>query len=331
MRSIDQSVRGRGVLTLLGALAALAALWACSNVPEVREEFAAYQPAPLREAEVLPGPAELEVDRVRVAVSTFELPWGFDRGLVQGANVPLLMASALERSLQRTGASVVDRRATEQLFDELRRGEAIGGVDLSRFAQTVDYALLAQIESLDVQVDYRRADDEKDPDTCHFSTRLQASVRAYAMDPFELVQTFSFRDSDSETVNMETPAACHSYNAVIKGLVTEVAGDTVRAGDAPLQNLFAPEAFVIERRVGEQGEIYKVSTGTEAGFAPGNEVAVFRRAVGENPLTGREQIEEAQIARGRVSDAIGGNYAWIVLRGDESAQLRLGDLVRVMY
>jgi len=100
---------------------------------------------------------------------------------------------------------------------------------------------------------------------------------------------------------------------------------------ASLANVFVPKAYVIGRRTGPKGNVYRISAGTAQGVIPDMDVTIATEKVVTDPITQRQSVDVIPVVRGSIlKKYVEADHAWVEVDDAKKGQdIRLGD--RVMF
>lgn len=320
-------------LLVMGCVSSLAFLGGCASYKI--ENFDAYSQSTLLEADVMPTMEELKNKKTKIVVFNAD---DSNIKLAKNAGTGFTIATALEKHLNETGAEIVDRNIAKKLKSEIQLAE-VKGKSTYEGPSVADYAITGNVSAANVGSKfYERSQwtDKKGkvyvtPATCKYTAQVTANLKVYKLPGLGFSKSVSIDDSVSvseETRNSNCP---YSINAQ-ESLVRQAAAAAVKDARTEFQNYFAPKAYVIERRISEDSNIFKLSRGTDAGFKTGASVKFYSLEVNRNPLTQEVSAEESTVVEGNVSDKVGKKHAWVIVDETEKAgKIRLGDYVKVTY
>lgn len=297
-------------------------------------------------ADVMPTERELDGSRHRVVI--FPTNQNLS-ALAREADISAALLAELEQYISPTGANIMIANRLEtgvtepspaaRLEQEIQRFDTTGASIQSDLV-TADFALTSVLTDAKVAASFYPAQNWTDkkgqifkvPAKCTYHASIAGNIRIYNTQP-RLGLLNSIALDHALTSTEETRAsACPLPDERKHELLSLATRQAVKNIRVQVQNPFAPKAFIIEGKQDGNDLIFKLSGGAENGFNEGDEVTIFTRQLMQNPLTGKESIEEIELTKGRITSALGSNYAWITVDNRSGAgRVRLGDLARVRY
>ncbi len=320
-------------LLALGCIGSLSFLTGCASYKI--ENFDAYSPSTMLEADVMPSMEELKNKKTKIVVFTAD---DSNIDLAKSAKAGFSISTSLEKHLSETGAEIVDRNIAKKLKSEIKLAE-VKGKSTYEGPSIADYAITGNVSAANIGSKFYERSQYTDkkgkvyvtPARCKYTAQVTANLKVYKLPGLAFSKSVSIDDTVSvseETRNSNCP---YSLNAQ-QSLVRQAAAAAVKDSRTEFQNYFAPKAYVIERRINEDKNIFKLSRGTDAGFKTGSSVKFYNLEVNRNPLTQEVNAEESSVVEGSVSDKVGKKHAWVIVDEVEKAgKIRLGDYVKVTY
>jgi len=298
-------------------------------------KLAEYNPAQLKEADIMPSKAELAGKPMKVVVLGAK---DAHIKMAKSAEVGLTVANAIEAQLGKTGVELVDRSIAGKLGDEIALAEMKGSRGY-KGPEVSDFVITGNITKANTATDFTEARSGRDSKgnyyqiaaTCSFSATVAGNVKIYQVPSLQLVKTIDVESTRSNTRETRT-SYCDFPAAEQESLLREAAVSSVEKSRDVLQNYFAPHGYVLERRDSKSKSVFKVTLGSRQGAAPKGDVVFVQKTASNNPLTGEKSVEEYEVATGVVSDQLGPQFAWIVVDDKEAAdKIRLGDTVKLAF
>lgn len=317
------------------ALACLSSMVLISGCSTTIENPNTYTKVSLRSADIMPTKEELKSGSAKIVIFTPD-----DSGikLAGSAKAGHSIATALEKYIAVTGAEIVDRNIAQQLKSEIQLAEMKGKSEYQG-PNVADYAVTGTVAGANVGSNFNEARQWKDSDgywhetpaTCTYRAQVKANMTIYKLPALSFSKTITVEGSVSTTEDARSSYCRYSQNAQ-ESLVRQAATKAVKNARTGFQNYFAPKAFVLEHRKNDDLSIFKISKGSTFGFVPESEISFYCLEKSENPISGEESVEESFVTKGTVSNRVGKNHAWIVIKDEEKAeQIKLGDYVKVKY
>jgi hypothetical protein len=317
---------GGQIITMCVLLFASTLLTGCATTVDLSK----FHDADLKEAEIMPGKDQLNQQRIKIVV--FEADEG---RLPHAVNAHLgeSLAKAVEKELMAVGAEVVDRNLASKLKDELRLTESVGAGSYAG-PQVAQYAIRGKVNSAEYNATYIEASTWKDdkgethinPARYDHKATVGGSISLYELPSLRLVDAINVAGSTSASDPL-MKANWATGSSLLRS-ATSAAID----GQYELKNFFAPRGYVVERRVDGKKSIFKILMGKGQGVHQEDKVVIYSLRKKTNALTGAEQTDERPVIKAKVSDQIENGACWIVPDDqDASAQVKLGDFVKVKY
>jgi hypothetical protein len=313
-------------------------LTGCSLRPKILKELHTYQVVPLQQAEYMPDKSQLARagKKTRVAVrSSFNDQLKNKKLAAEQETLLTQMAvKSAEGYISETGAEIIN---------------------LSKQNRSADYMTELLINSITYKSDY-----DSSSKSCNYDTTSSGSLKIYKMPETRIIKSLELNGSSRFSQSMgevEGEPNLKFGNLLKNALVDAITScppithnfylsqnavaDSLSKAKKELKDFFAPQGYVLEKKykkeknifqIYEENTIFKISLGKAHHLENGDHVIFFTKHKDLNTLTNETRVEERQIARGKVTDVIGDNYAWVLV-GDvnEGKKVRKGDIARVTY
>lgn len=316
---------------LLSALCATAFISGCATKIDNPNTFAKVS---LPATDVMPTKAELANGNAKIVVFPVD-----DSGikLAKSANAGHTLSTTVEKYVGVTGAELVDRGIAKQLQKEIQLAEMKGRGEYAG-PNVADYAITGKVASANIGssfTEYKRWKDKKGkwherPASCTYRAKVTATMSIYKMPSLQFAKAITVEGSVSASEDTRNSRCPYSLNAQ-QSLVRQASESAVKKARIGFQNYFAPKAYVLERRVKEGQNIFKISKGSPSGFTPDSEISFYQAEIANNPLTGETSMEESVVTKGTISDRVGNEHAWVVVDEETANLIKLGDYVKVKY
>ena len=316
---------------MLPAICGAALLSGCATTIEHPNTFAKVS---LKPTTVMPTKAELGSKNSRVVIFAAD---DSAINLAKSASAGHTLSSELTKHISVTGAEIVDRNIAKQLQKEIALAELKGNNDY-KGPNVADYAISGKLSTATVGKSFSERRTWKDkkgkwhtiPAKCTYRAKVSATMSIYNLPSLQFSKAINLEGSVSASEETRN-SRCPYPRTAQESLVRDAASSAVKKARIGFQNYFAPKAYVLERRVKEDKNIFKISKGKAYGFTPDSEISFYQAEIANNPLTGEASVEEAVIAKGTISDRVGDKHAWIVVDEETANLIKLGDYVKVKY
>lgn len=95
---------------------------------------------------------------------------------------------------------------------------------------------------------------------------------------------------------------------------------------AEVADLFAPKGYVIGRRSGADGMLFRISVGANQGVTKGMKVTIATEQAVEDPIAGKHTVDLVDVVEAEVTNLIEGSHAWVKPRDRQKAEkVAIGD------
>ncbi len=306
-----------------------------SGCASTKINMAEYRYIPLQKAAVLPSPDEVAGKPLKVVIFN---PESGDIPLANTSRAAHTISSTLEKYMSKAGAEIIDRNLAVKLKKEIQLAEIQGTSDYTG-PKISDYSVSGTISSANVGSSFSEARQWQDKKgkwhtvaaSCSFSAEISANMKIYKLPSLTYVKSINIRGTSSnshETRNSNCPIPSNQQNSMIR----RAAESAVKSNRIAFQTFFAPKAYVLERRTGQKGDIFKLTQGSKLGFNTGSSVTIYNSQKSTNPLSGEVTNEDYPVTEGLISDNVGTKHAWVIVDDKNQADnIKLGDFVKVKF
>lgn len=242
-------------------------------------------------------------------------------------------------------AELIDRSLAKKLKSEIMLAEvkgsgSWGGPNVADYAVMSDITLAKASSKFSEGYYYKNKKGENiyvSP-SCSYSAKIEGNMKVYKLPSLTLVKgmKISGRKSESEDVRKgywySRQSRCDNSDTRTSGLLQHAASNAIDRERTELQNNFSAKGYITERRSGEDGDIFKITLGSDSGADKGLDVRIQREETVVNPLTKKEESEIIPLGSGEITDQVESHYAWIFVKDKDTAnKLMLGDTVIIIF
>lgn len=310
-------------------------LSACLSNPVAKSDYGDYKPAPIGDAEIMPGEAALKGERSKIIV--LDADDGNDT-LARNAKVGTTLTRSLTGVLGSGTVEIIDNKLDPKLAEALRIAESQGASGYNG-PKVADFAIKAFVNSSTYAAPFQNESSYIDKKTqkpvivskagYNHAASVAATVRIYALPSLKLVNTIKISGKSTQTDPKQ------GADGVTGGLLL-----TKAATEAPvnfrndLLREFTVRGYVMARKINGNKNIFQVSLGLEQGIKPGDSVQIYDvRRSGQTDLKGGDaEDEEVLVTEGTVTENITGKNAWIFVGDEQKARkIRRGNLVKTHH
>ncbi len=318
-------------LCVAGSVICLLMLTGCAST-EIKD-MNAYNKVTLRETDKMPSKASLSGIKPRIVV--FEL--ADKKGSAAGDQV----ADAIIKELNDTkNVTIVDRTLAEKLGQEITLAETKGrsgytGQDVADFA--ISGKIVSALAGIQYSAPSSWTDDKGqahvNPATCTTSGKISYSIKLSQIPSLTTVNTFDAEASSANTQDAQFFLYCPAITpAAAKGILSQAADAAVRKIHTALKNQFAPSGYILERRIKDKDNIFKISIGRPNGANEGLKIQILTITTDTHALTGVTSTEQVKLADGVISNQIGDSFSYVIVSDAAAAdKIRLGDIVKIQF
>jgi hypothetical protein len=317
---------------LLTTIISALALTGCATTSD---NFTQYQSVSMNKADILPTEESLAGEKFKVVIFTAD-----DGGskLAKKAKAGYSVATTLEKYMAEAGVEIVDRKLAKILEAEMAAAEDLvestyQGPDIA------DYAITGSISTAQVGASFTERSSYKDkkgkihiiPAYCTYSAQVAANLKLHTLPALTYSKTISIDDSVSSTTDTNN-SNCPLSASQQQSMVRSAAVEAVKDSRIEFKNYFSPKAYVLEHRVFEDQDIFKLSAGTNLGFKAGDKLKFYNLRKSINPITNVTTNEESPVTEGKVEkELVFDTYAWVSVDHEKAKNIKLGDFVKISY
>ena len=296
----------------------------------------AYNPVPLQRAEHMPSKEEIKSGKSKIVLFKID-----DKGFraAERANVGQSLYVEVARQLTQSGTvEILDRKIADRLENEIRLAELNQEGTMSDDELSVArFAVAGEISNADFTSRFVQRNvwyDKKGrkhvvPAHYIYTASVSGLIKIYAIPSMRIVKTIEFNDNKSRREHSQFLQSAQQFDA---GLINGAGRDAINAARIDLKNFFAPKGFILSKRSDGKKNLFQVTLGSQHGLRKGNNVNIYSIKSIPNPLTGEDETEEVVIAKGKVSEKLTANRAWIIVEDENpSNPVHLGDYMKVEY
>jgi|AntRauMinimDraft_4_1070384.scaffolds.fasta_scaffold01428_4 uncharacterized lipoprotein YmbA len=317
-------------LVKLGALTTLA--FALSGCMSTGPKLAETRTVNLPDAAIMPTPEQVNDPGYRIVVSPVKYSDQTD------APFSRLVYDRIESTLLTAGNKVIDRDLASNLQRELEAAEAAGRFNTAG-VQPADIAVMATITGTSLKYSHTErdswVDDDGDrhttPAHCDFTASSRVDVRAYVLPTMQKVGNWEFEgkeSSETETSNSRCPISTASVNAMI----ADASNDAVESNIHNLLNPLAPNFYILERRDGEGGSVFRTNLGSSKGAFEGAVVKVSKIEKIPGDEYSEEKLTRIELGEAEITKDMSTDMSYIYISDEALAnQIRRGHIVQLKH
>lgn len=308
-----------------------------------------YQKHFLNKSQFMPSKKDFARKSPKVVVFALEEN---DHKEATQAHLGVSIANHIENVLTKNRlAQLVNRNANKKLQKEIALAE-LNNSGSYKGPQVADYAVSGSIANAGFNSKYSSGKSYYNaksgqfisvPPSYKYSSKVSGNIKIYELPSLRMVENIEFKgkESRSENVNRNggvnlgilsfggnnTPAKARDDS-----LVRQAGKDAISNIKAKLQNVFAKQGYILEKRIYDNNTIFKISLGSNDGIKKGDEFDIKGKFEITNPITDKSEIEKRLITSGKVSNIVNSKTAWVVINDkDQIDNIRLGDIVKIKY
>ncbi|AVJ55252.1 hypothetical protein C5610_02400 [Idiomarina sp. OT37-5b] len=283
------------------------------------------------DAQIMPTPEQVKDPGYRVVVTPVEYNSGVPSSFAEK------VYGDVESMLLQAGNKVIDRDLAKQLQRELMVAEEEGRYN-TQGVLAADIAVMATVQDVGVGYDFtERRTYEDDGETkvspahCDYTATAAVDVKAYYLPSMNPVGTWKFEGR--ETMSSETSnSRCPLSDTAAASLMSSATNDAVESNMHNLLTPLAPSFYVLERRDGEKGTIFRTNLGTSKGAKAGAAVKLFKLERIPADEYNDEKITRVEIGEGEIIEGVSTDMSYVYVSDKEVVnKIRRGHVVQLLH
>ena len=248
-------------------------------------------------------------------------------------------------------AQIVDRNAADKLQQEIALAE-INKSGSYKGPQIAEYAISAAIGNASFNSKYSAGGTFLNPKTgtivtvppkYKYNSLAVGNIKIYELPSLNVLQAIEFNGRAGRTEDARNNGGVNFGGISIggeqvagtdrdDGLVRKAGEDAIDNIKAEIQNIFAKQGYIMEKRIFKKKSIFKINLGSSDGIAQGDKFEIIGQFENQNSINNQVEVEKRIIATGKISDIIDPKNAWIIIDDSENNdKIRLGDAVKIKY
>lgn len=325
----------------------------CDTVPVIKEDLGKYKPVQLEEASVKLSSKQLEAvkkgeGRIKVAVAKFTVPEdqsSIDYRVARAANLTQYAASAVNDMAVKAGAALVSGEDANKIKVHIQDAEKRGkGNGRYKGVEGVDIAILGEINAasfsasktsgntggiLDTTISVisgkKGSSDSQEKPMCKYEASVSGTLAVYRLPETSRTRSVNLQGTASNTVD----GVCNGDFQ--PQLIKQAMDKAVLNAKVDFQDVLVVSTYVLEKRVWEGKTIFSISAGENLGLKPGTEIEFFNLRERTDVLTNKVSYDEIMVGKGRITDMVQTDRAWVLVDADDDTGIRLWDVARTHY
>lgn len=330
-------------LTILTVLAAI--LSSCT--PSIKD-LNLYKKQFLTKSQYMPSKEQIRGKAPKIVVFTLEQ----NGEVAENAKLGSSIATNLENVISKNKlGKLVDRRSAKKLKNEIALSE-MNKSGSYKGPQIADFAITGNISSAGFTKKYNSASNYYNPKTgayvrnpanFKYSTQTNGNVKILELPSLDVIDSIEFDGYASRTENVQSQGGFALGSLSIGGtqatganrddnLVRKAGGDAIKNIEPELRGALSARGYILEKRVGEDFTIFKVTLGEKHGVKHGDKLKIISKFDVTNEIIQDSDIETRVVGEGIISNIVENNYSWIIVKEDKGAgKVRLGDQVKMNF
>ena len=246
-------------------------------------------------------------------------------------------------------AEIVDRKAAAQLKEEI----ALAEISKSGSYQgpiIADYAISGDIANANYNSKFSEGGtyyNQKTgtavtyPPRYRYKAEVAGNFKIYELPALSVTKAIEFSGNQARSEDVRENGSVYvgafalggnKVDPTLRddGLVSKAGQDALDNIRSDIQNFFAKQGFILEKRSFKNRAIFKVSIGSIDGIKTGDNFEVFGQFESQNPLTGKNEVEKLKLGEGKISNLLDLKTAWVIIDGDVK-KIRIGDSIKLKY
>ena len=304
------------------------------------KDFNKYQKAPLLQAEFMPNQQELTKKLPSVVVLEFQTD---DENAKKISATRFVEDSVIDILHRNKLVELQDRKNLTKLENEIRLAEISGSNKVSNI-KSVDFAIDGNISNVSFSSEFQSAFKDQDgkiitPDSYRYVASVNGSIKVYQLPSLTIVDTISFSGSAYRNEEVKDGGIKYrDFQLTSKekakefdpALAKRAVQNAINNSAYKIKSVFAKTGYIMEKRVLDGQTIFLINLGQRDGIKQEDKVQIHQKYSDYNPLTGKTEIATRLVATGTVADKTEEGKTWIIVK-DGAAQIKLGDIVKVVY
>lgn len=294
-----------------------------------------YKSMNMERASVFPTAVQLENRPYKVVV--FDIN---DKGLTlaRDAKAGTTVTRELKSQIGQTNAILLGKSGME----ELKKAIDTQRTDYTNTTE-VDYALTGRISVAKYTKEYVAAKRTKAKDGtvhvsdpyCNHGTLLQGKINIYNARTLRLAHSFAISAGSHKNEKLERDQSllCRDLTKkVINNYLWSNGASAVGREDVQLRNFFRPKGYVLEKRIKDNENIFRISIGNSSGVIEDQDAVFYTIKEDKDPVSGKIFQVQNKLGEGTVSNQVHEKHSWVYIKDkDVASQIKRGDIVKVVY
>lgn len=287
---------------------------------------------PLEDTEFMPSKSMLRRKSIKGAV----VPANIQSPLARKALVAPVIQAKITQLMQDAGVKIIDRKAGMVVKNELAAYEATGRA-IGHSVDVADVVIAPVIVSATHESIYSPAHyKEKDGKykwvsaQCVHKTEISGYIKIYNMPSMnqrrqiELEKNISYK---TDTRKRD----CEINDAMLNDFIITTTKDAIRNKENDFRNEFSPRSYVVEYRRVEDMHYIKVNQGSNIGLVQNLKIQFIRTIENIDGFSGEVTRNEFVMGKGKVTDFIHNNSAWVEVSESLAGKIKRGDTTQVLF
>ena len=329
------------IIYLVGILIML--LW--SGCGTIIRDLDSYQDAGALRSPDAPSVDRVATKQIKIVIYGIENQDGGKQ-----SHLSRLAANNIQRLLSQTNVKIVDRSALETFSEEAILAQTKKGNEGSAAAAAADYAIKGNISG-NTSASYRkgyyypvevckynavlerricRTVQKWKPPQCTYYGRVSGDFTVYKLPSLQRIEAVSLQNSKSITKQQNAP--CNNNTIAQRALDSALNRSISKSSAKKIKNLFAAKGYVSDLRRKKNNYIVKITLGSDNGVKQEAKIGIYRSKVIIDKLSQKEKKQYQPIAKAIISNLVGSDSAWCVIKDKKEAEkILIGDVVKVHY
>lgn len=286
----------------------------------------------LDDAEFMPTKAMLK----RKVLKGVVIPAKILSPLAQSALVAPVIDAKISQLIQDAGVKVIDRKVGMLVSKELEAYENTGRAT-SLSLDVADIVMAPVIvstthESVFTPAYYKEKDNRYKwvPATCLHKIEVSGYIKIYNMP--SMAQRKQIELEKNISFNKETRRRdCKIHQEMVNDFIITTTKDAIRTKANNIKNEFSPRGYVVEYRKVEDMHYIKINQGSNLGLKQNLKIQFIRTIEERDGLSGEVSRNEFTMGKGKVTDMVHQNSAWVEVSESLASKIKRGDNVQVLF